>query len=314
MKPVSILCVRGFWAVVFALLFTGCSPPGDSPAGEGKPLVVTTTTMVTDLVRGIAGDAVTVKPLMGPGVDPHQFRPGQPEIQALQKADAVFYSGLHLEGKLSEVLEQLEKQGRKVFAVADGLPPDLVLKSGNAPDPHIWGDASLWADGAKYTGEKLAAAFPEKAAVFRERAALIEKELRDTHQHLKAAAETIPAERRVLITSHDAFRYFGRAYGFEVVGVQGITTVSEASLAEMARIAGIIRDRGVKAIFVESSVPRATIERLSKDTGAKIGGELFSDALGAPGSQFLIGERKVDTGTVAGMLEANMHMITEALK
>ncbi len=306
MKPTILLCRCGFWAVAFALLFAGCSPPGDAPGvGGAKPLVVTTTTMVTDLVRGIAGDTVTVKPLMGPGVDPHQFRPGQPEIQALQKADAVFCNGLHLEGKLSEVLKLMEKQARKVYAVAAGLPPDLILKSDNEPDPHVWGDAALWAEGAKYIGEMLAAAFPEKAGEFRGRAAAIEKELRETHQRLKTAAESIPAERRVLITSHDAFRYFGRAYGFEVVGVQGITTVSEASLAEMARIAGIIRDRGVKAIFVESSVPRATIERLSKDTGVKIGGELFSDALSAPGTP---------AGTVSGMLEANMKMITEALK
>jgi manganese/zinc/iron transport system substrate-binding protein len=261
--------------------------------------------MVTDLVRSIAGEEVTVKPLMGPGVDPHQFKPDRPHINALQSAAAIFYSGLHLEGRLTDSLENEHKQGRKVYAVADGLAADRILKSGEAPDPHIWGDADLWADGAKYTGEKLAEAFPEKAAVFRERAAAVEKELRGTHARLKAAAEALPAQQRTLITSHDAFRYFGRAYGFDVVGVQGITTVSEASLAEMARIAALVRDKGVKAIFIESSVKPDTIERLSKDTGAKIGGELYSDALGAPGTP---------AGTVAGMLEANMKMITDALK
>lgn len=162
--------------------------------------------------------------------------------------------------------------------------------------------------------EKLAAAFPDQAAAIRNRAAATEAGLTETHARLKDMAATLPGDKRVLVTSHDAFRYFGRAYGFEVIGVQGISTVSEAATADMARIVDIVKNRGVKAVFVESSVSHATIKRISKDTGAKIGGELFSDALGQPGDMLTIGDRKADKGTTAGMLEANMHTIVEALK
>ncbi len=295
-----------------AALLTACAPSEES--GDGKPVIVATTTMVTDLARALAGDDFTVQPIMGPGVDPHLFKPGQEDIQHLQKADVILYSGLHLEGKMTEIFERLHGQGRKVIALSDGLAESDIIQADGQPDPHIWGDASLWNKGLAHCAQKLSEAYPDKAAAIRTRAAAAALQLTEAHARLQAAANSLPKEKRVLVTSHDAFRYFGRAYGFEVIGVQGISTVSEAALPEMARIIDLVKARGVKAIFVETSVAKATIERISKDTGAKIGGELFSDALGTPGDMLDVGGRKVDQGTVTGMLESNMHTIVEALK
>ena len=295
-------------------LLWGCGKPGSGGGGSGKPLVVATTTMAADLMRGLcAGDAEVVA-LMGPQVDPHLFKPSQGDIQRIQAAAAVCHNGLHLEGRMAEMLERLEQQGRPVFALAAGLPGERVIQADGAPDPHIWGDASLWAAAARHAGERLAALLPEKAAAVRERAGAVEAEMLAVHERLRARAEEVPAAQRVLVTSHDAFRYFGRAYGFEVLAVQGISTVSEAALADMAKLSETIRSRKIKAVFVESSVSHATIEAISRETGAALGGELFSDALGEPGDFLAIGERRVDRGTVAGMLEANMDTIVKALK
>ena len=297
-----------------ACFLPACSPTTGANSGNKKPLIVTTTTMVTDVIRSIAGDDFTVQSLMGPGVDPHLFKPGQDDIQALQKADVVFYSGLHLEGRMTEIMERLHSQGRKVYAFSDALAKNDIITADDQPDPHIWGDASQWAKGLTYCAQKLSEAYPDKAAAIGARAAAASLVLTETHARLKEMAGTLPVQKRVLVTSHDAFRYFGRAYGFDVIGIQGISTVSEASLGDMARISDLIKQRGVKAVFVESSVSHATIERISKDTGAKIGGELFSDALGQPGDMITINGRKVDQGTTAGMLESNMHTIVEALR
>ena len=297
-----------------AAFLTACGPPSDSSGNGAKPVIVATTTMVTDLARSLAGDDFTVISLMGPGVDPHLFKPGQEDIQHLQKADVILYSGLHLEGKMADILERFHSQGRKVFAVSDGFAKDDVITADGQPDPHIWGDASLWTKGLQHCARKLSESYPDKAAAIGERAAAAALSLTETHARLKARVQSLPPAQRMLVTSHDAFRYFGRAYGFEVIGIQGISTVSEAALADMARIVDLVKSRGVKAVFVESSVSHSTIERISKDTGAKIGGELFSDALGTPGDMLDTGGRKVDKGTTAGMLESNMHTIIEALK
>lgn len=298
------------------LLLAAASLPACAPNDKAAPSpgIVTTTTMVTDLVRTLVGDDLRVQPLMGPGVDPHLFKPGQADIQHLQQASVIIYSGVHLEGKLTDILERLAGQGRKVHALADALNEADLISADGQHDPHIWGDAALWNKCLAHCAEKLSAAYPDKAAAIGTRAAAAALQLTETHSRLQAAANSLPKEKRVLVTSHDAFRYFGRAYGFEVIGVQGISTVSEAALADMARIIDLVKQRSVKAIFVETSVAKATIERISKDTGTKIGGELFSDALGAPGELRDLGGRKVDTGTVAGMLEANMHTVVEALR
>jgi len=276
----------------------------------GEPLRVTaTTTLVADLVRSVGGDRVRVEALMGPGVDPHLYKPAAQDVRRLSRAEAIFYSGLHLEGRMTDVLENLRRRGRKVFAVAEAVPPDQRLADeeyAGAPDPHVWGDPALWALAAEAVARGLAEADPAHAATYTAAAARLREEFLRLREEGRAQVARIPEDRRVLITSHDAFRYFGRAFGLEVVGVQGISTTTEAGLADVTRIADLVKRRGVKALFVESSVPPATIERISKDSGARIGGELFSDALGTPGDLRVHGGRRHDVGTYVGMLGHNL--------
>lgn len=290
--------------VLMALLgLCACGPSPATGDTSGKPSVVATTTMIADMVRQIGGDDIALTALMGPGVDPHLYKPSAEDAQKLGTAKAIFYNGLMLEGRMSELLDRLAAQGREVHAVTAKLgEADLIHPEGAAhADPHVWGDAQLWAKCLEPVVEGLSRVLPEKAGVFAQRGLQWKASTLALHDWAKAEAAKIPVERRVLITSHDAFNYFGRAYGFQVVGVQGISTVSEAGLADVAKTVDFIKSKQVKAIFVESSVPHATIERIAKDSGAKIGGELFSDALGAGQSY-------------EQMLRFNVNTIVEALK
>lgn len=299
----------------FASGLIGCKPatPGSSPAGNS---VVATTTMIADMVRAVGGADIQVAALMGPGVDPHLYKASAEDALKLRQAAAIFYNGLMLEGRMSDMLDRLREDGRAVFAVSAKLTAADLLQSddGHHPDPHIWGDAALWTRCVDVVIEGLSKSFPDKAAAFAERGAKVKADYTALHEWAKSEVARLPADSRVLITSHDAFNYFGRAYGFQVVGVQGISTVSEAGLADVAKTVDFIKANKVKAIFVESSVPHATIERIAKDSGAKIGGELFSDALGTPGDILTIGDAKHDLGTYIGMLTSNVHTITTALK
>ncbi|MGV3663575.1 MAG: metal ABC transporter solute-binding protein, Zn/Mn family [Prosthecobacter sp.] len=294
----------------------GCKPSssGTAPAGTS---VVATTTMIADMVRAVGGADIQVTALMGPGVDPHLYKASADDALKLRQAAAIFYNGLLLEGRMSDMLDRLREDGRAVFAVSAKLTSADLLQSDDGthhPDPHIWGDAALWTRCVDVVIEGLSKSFPDKAAAFAERGAKVKADYTALHDWAKAEVAKLPAESRVLITSHDAFNYFGRAYGLQVVGVQGISTVSEAGLADVAKTVDFIKTNKVKAIFVESSVPHATIERIAKDSGAKIGGELFSDALGTPGDILTIGDKKHDLGTYIGMLTSNVHTITTALK
>jgi manganese/zinc/iron transport system substrate-binding protein len=272
-----------------------CCDHSPSPTADARPLVVATTTMVADLVRQVGGEEIQLAALMGPGVDPHLYKPGAMDAQHFAKAAVIFFSGLHLEGRMAELLE---KRG---IAVTRSIPATELLQSDGHPDPHVWGDARLWARCIDPVVEGLGAALPEKKAAFVTRGETLKKTYEALHEQMLAEVAKVPAAHRKLITSHDAFAYFGRAYGFEVVGVQGISTVSEAGLADVAKTVDFVKAQAVRAIFVESSVPHATIERIAKDSGVKIGGELFSDALGA-------GQ------TYEQMLRHNVHTIVTALQ
>lgn len=299
-----------------SLTLAGCKP-STSPQPTGKPVIVATTTMIADMVRDVGGADIEVSALMGPGVDPHLYKASAEDALKLRQASVIFYNGLMLEGRMSDMLDRLRDDGRAVYAVTQKLAHDELLQSDdgtNHPDPHVWGDAALWTRCVDVVIEGLAKALPEKAAAIAERGAKVKVDYTALHEWSKAAAAALPAEARILITSHDAFNYFGRAYDFKVVGVQGVSTVSEAGLADVAKTVDFIKTNKVRAIFVESSVPHATIERIAQDSGAKIGGELFSDALGTPGDTFELDGSKYDRGTYIGMLKSNVNTITTALQ
>jgi len=279
--------------------------------------VVTTTSMVTDLVQQIGGDRVAVSGLMGAGVDPHLYKPTASDVTKLQKAKVTFYSGLMLEGRMADLFTRLGKGGKKVFAVTASIPQTSLLAPPEFEghhDPHVWGDARLWALCAETVVKGLSEADPDGRAEYAKRGETYKQELAKVHEWAVKRAQELPESARILVTSHDAFNYFGRAYGFQVVGVQGISTVTEAGLADVAKVVDFLKQKKVKAIFVESSVSRAAIERISKDSGAKIGGELFSDAMGTPGTMVTVAGETYDEGTYVGMLKHNINTAVEALK
>lgn len=299
---------------VTGLVVTSCKPSYPTPS-DGKPSVVTTTTMITDMVKEIGGDHIHVEALMGPGVDPHLYKPTAEDARKLRDASATFYNGLMLEGRMAELFEGSRKDGKKVYELASAINEANRKHAGdNHYDPHIWGDPRLWALCVDVVVKGLGEADPAHAADYAKRGTETKASYTAAFEWCQQRVAQIPPESRVLITSHDAFAYFGDAFGFQVVGVQGISTVSEAGLADVAKTVDFIKEKKVKAIFVESSVPHATIERISKDSGAKIGGELYSDALGTPGDMKEVGGEKVDQGTYVGMIKSNVHTVVEALK
>jgi len=286
--------------------------PGQA-AGEGRIKVVATTSMVADLVRQVAGGRAEIEGLMGPGVDPHLYKPTASDVLKLQRADVIFYNGLVLEGKMTDVFTKLARSKRHVYALTEAIDPEQLLQPeafAGHYDPHVWFDVELWSECVGIVVEGLSAADPPGRSYYEAQGASARGRLARLHKWAQAKAAELPPDRRILVTSHDAYNYFGRAYSFTVVGLQGISTASEAGLADVAKLVDYIRQKRIKAIFVESSVPHATIERVAGDSGARIGGELFSDAMGTPGQI----ENGYDLGTYEGMIKHNLTTIVEALK
>lgn len=287
--------------------------------GAGPQLtVVTTTSLAADLVRSLAGNRVQVVSLMGPGTDPHLYKPTARDVATLRRAALLVHHGLHLEGRLGEVFPPLRRQGKPVLDLSSGLGDADLLRppeSQGQPDPHVWMDPRLWARCAAALAPALAQIDPAGADHYAARLDALQADYAALFDWAAAEIATLPPARRVLITSHDAYGYFGRAFGMEVIGVQDLSTVTEAGLGEVARLARLIREREIRAIFVESSVNPATIRRLSRDSGASIGGELFSDSLGAPGEirRDASGEEH-DVGTYPGMLRYNVRTLVHALR
>jgi manganese/zinc/iron transport system substrate-binding protein len=302
---------RSVW---FGVLFFVLAGSGLTSPTQGAGIkVTTTTTMVGDLVRQVGGDRVEISGLMGPGVDPHLYKASASDITKLQRADVIFYSGLLLEGKLQDVFAKMARTKKHVYAVTEAIDEKELLEPesfGGHYDPHVWFDVTLWAKCVESVVKGLSEFDPKGRDDFEKRGKEARAKMLELHQWaLKKAAE-LPREKRVLITSHDAFNYFGRAYGFQVVGLQGISTVEEAALAAMAQMVDFVKKQQVKAIFIESSVPPNAIKRISQDAGVKIGGELFSDAMGTPGQM----ENGYDLGTYEGMIKHNLTTIVNALK
>jgi manganese/zinc/iron transport system substrate-binding protein len=280
---------------------------------EKKIKVTTTVTMITDLVKQVGGDDVEIQGLMGPGVDPHLYKATAADVAKLRNADVIFYVGLLLEGKMQDLFAQMARTKRFVYPVSEAIAEDKLLEPPEFQghfDPHIWFDPTLWAECVNTVVKGLSEFDPQRKADFEKRGAAARARMLELHDWALKKVQELPKEKRILITSHDAFNYFGRAYDFKVVGLQGISTVTEAGLADMAKMVDFIRKHRVKAIFVESSVSHATIERVSKDAGVKIGGELFSDAMGTPGQI----EHGYDLGTYEGMIKHNINTVVNALK
>lgn len=274
--------------------------------------VVATTGMIADAAREVGGSLVEVRALMGPGVDPHAYRQTRTDIVAMANADLVLWHGLYLEAQMEDFLRGLGDEGRKVIAVADSLPRNLLIGHDDYEDkfdPHVWMNPSLWARVVLAIRDALIAAAPQHEAAFRTNADAHLEELRQLAQYTTGVLSSVPAESRVLVTAHDAFNYFGSTYGFEVMGIQGISTESEAGLQRMSELVELLVERNIRAVFVETSVADRNIRALIEGAAAKgheviIGGELFSDAMGEAGSY---------EGTYLGMIDHNATVIARAL-
>ncbi|WP_298544039.1 zinc ABC transporter substrate-binding protein [uncultured Aquimarina sp.] len=299
-----------FIALITITLFS-CKKENKDP--NQKLNVVTTTTMITDLVQNIGGDLITVQGLMGSGVDPHLYKASEGDVTKLVNADVILYNGLHLEGKLVEIFEKMGNQKTKTIAVGEVLDKSILIGSdyfASNYDPHIWFSVSNWKQVTTFTIEKLKELDPKNAKAFDTNGKVYLEKLDSLETKLKKVIETLPKEKRILVTAHDAFSYFGKEYAFNVVGLQGLSTATEAGVQDVQKLAAFIIENEVKAIFVETSVPKRTIEALqaavkSKDHEVIIGGTLYSDALGNPGTI---------EGTYIGMFEYNVNTIVNALK
>ena len=295
---------------MFALV--GLLVAGTAMAQE-KIKVATTIGMVADLVKQVGGDRAEVDQLMGPGIDPHLYKPTSTDASRLSKADVIFYSGLTLEGRMGDLFARLARAGKKVYATTESVPEDLLSEPKEFEghyDPHIWFDVSMWAQTVPTIIKGLSEVDPAGKEIYENNGAALMDRLGKLHQWCKDTAAELPENRRILVTSHDAYNYFGRAYGFKVIGLQGVSTVSEAALADMVNLVDFIKKQNVKAIFVETSVNPAAIRRVAEDAGVKIGGELYSDAMGNPGEM----RGGFDTGTYEGMVRYNLTTIVNALK
>lgn len=280
---------------------------------DDRIAVAATVGMITDVIRNIGGDQVAVTGLMGPGIDPHTYKPRASDITTLGDADIIFYGGLSLEGRMIETFEKIHKGGAiPAVAASEVVPEEMRIAHADgayAWDPHVWFDVSLWTIVAEGITETLATEFPRHADTFRANMDSYRAELDELDAWTMEQVDRLTPEQRVLITAHDAFEYFGRRYGFEVMGVQGVSTASEAGAGDIQDLADIIVEREIKAIFVESSVPPATIEAVQAAVRAQgwnveIGGSLYADAFGEDGTP---------DGTYIGMVRANVETIVGAL-
>jgi len=307
------------WFLMAGLLIgglTGCSEKG---AVAGKPRVVATTTMATDLVRRVAGDAVELHGLMGPEVDPHNYVPALSDSSLLERADLVVYSGLHLEGRLQDAIEAMGGRGKRVLELAGAVPAERLLapqeEFEGTKDPHFWGDPQLWRETVPALVKALSELAPARAGEFEASGRAFVAELAALDEWAKRRIGEIPAEKRVLISSHDAFFYFGRAYGFEVKGLQGVSTAAEAGLKDRSDLVGFIRSRGIRTLFAETSVNDKGLRAVAEEAGAGLSPEsLFSDAMGRPGDVIEVAGESYDRGTYTGMMKHNINTIVEGLK
>jgi manganese/zinc/iron transport system substrate-binding protein len=302
--------MKKYIVLVFLIISISCQQKAKK---NRKLQVVTTTTMITDLVKNIGGDKIDIQGLMGAGVDPHLYKASEGDVSKFFNADVIVYNGLHLEGKLEDVFEKMRQQNKQTIAASDALDTATLIGSeyfASNYDPHIWFSITNWEIITQYIIDKLCELDAENAATYKLNGSNYLKTLGSLKTTITEQVNSLPVEKRILVTAHDAFNYFGKEFQFNVVGLQGLSTATEAGVQDVRRLASFIEEKKVKAIFVESSVPKRTVEALQEAVRAKgkevvIGGTLYSDALGSKGTA---------EATYVGMYKHNVKIIISALK
>src|SRR5699024_6507017 len=302
--------MKRFGLFILILLLVSCK---NAQQDSEKLQIVTTTTILSDLVQNIGGDKVEIQGLMGPGVDPHLYKASEGDFLKLYYSDIVFYSGLHLEGKMVDVFEKMRYRGREAISLGSYLDEKQLISSenfGGNYDPHVWFNIRFFKIFADAVTEVLIEKDAYNSDYYRKNNTIYQQQLSALEDEVRTIIEALPEEKRILVTAHDAFSYFGKEYGFQVIGLQGISTATEAGVRDVRRLRDFIIEKDIQSIFIESSVPRRTIEALQAAVRAKkhevgIGASLFSDALGNPGTE---------EGTYIGMFRYNVTNIVEALK
>jgi manganese/zinc/iron transport system substrate-binding protein len=299
-----------FLSILVSISCYGCMSPTDTSINK-KPLIVCTTGIIGDMVSSLVDTMANVQSLMGPGVDPHLYKVTQGDLQLLTQADIIIYNGLHLEGKMGDILEKLG-QTKEIFAVTDGIDPASVINSSGfigGHDPHIWFDVNLWLSATEYTKNKLTTWKPEWENMLSQSFSSLATQYTALDAWAKTSIKSIPASKRILVTAHDAFEYFSRAYNIQVEALQGISTMSEFGLKDVIDLVDFINIHKIPAVFIESSVPVKSLQAVVEGCQAKghnlvIGGSLFSDALGASDTP---------EGTYFGMVKHNVNVIVTGL-
>jgi manganese/zinc/iron transport system substrate-binding protein len=277
---------------------------------EEPKLIVCTTSIIGDVVKELVKDHLEVKVLMGDGVDPHLYEAKPSDVRAMADAKVIVFNGLHLEGKLARLFERMESQ-KNLIRFSDGMnKKNLIPLNEHSYDPHVWFDISLWMDGIEGFVERIVKIYPNESVFIQTNFEAYKNKMLELEKEVERKITGIPIEQRVLITSHDAFHYYGKAYGIEVKAIQGVSTIMEPGLKEVSKLVNEIVDRKIKSIFVESSVSSKSIKAVIEGCKAKgvkveIGGTLYSDALGGKDS---------GADTYLSMISKNTSTINAALK
>ena len=302
----------GAGAALGALLGRGAAAQTAPQQRRGPLSVLATIAMIGDVVKQIAGDRIRVETLMGAGVDPHLYKATREDVARMLRADVIFYNGLVLEGKMTDAIIRVARSGRPVYAVTELLPEDQLIEPEGADglyDPHVWMDPRVWARAAEMIADRLVTHDRANAQVFRRNLAALQAKMAELDTYAERAIATVPEQQRLLVTAHDAFSYFARRYGVEVLGIQGLSTESEAGVRRIQELVSVLVTRRIPAVFVETSVSDRNVQALVEGARARghavtIGGSLFSDAMGEPGSY---------EGTYIGMIDHNVTTVVRAL-
>ena len=294
------------------LALSALSTLGASAAPKTPYKIITTCTMVTDIAREVAGDKAKISGLMGPGVDPHLYKPTRDDLTKLATADVIFYSGLMLEGRMADSFAKLSRSRIPCYAVTELLDEGYLLEPEEFDghwDPHVWNDVKSWINATKAIAKALGETDPPNKDVYLKNATAYTAKLEELDAYAKKSIATIPEKSRVLITAHDAFNYFARAYGIKVMAAQGVTTESEAAISDINRLVDFVVENDIQSIFVENIASDRNLQAIIEGAKAKghkleIGGELYSDATGPAGTY---------EGTYLGMIDHNVTLITRKL-